>query len=177
MEFNIIYLDVSQAVDELNYARDLIELGQEEEAKRIVDKVLKEIDKAREELDKLETKAIRLRGLIEEIEETTKEEIGEIREEKELRKTEEKEELGELEEEEKKEEEEELEIKGKKETGKVEKVGKRKRKIIPEKEAIIVALSRLPTATPRIRMEAERIIRLYNLTEEDIEKLYRTFFE
>jgi len=162
MEFNTIYLDVSQAVDELNYARDLIELGQEEEAKTIVDKVLKEVDKAREELDKLETKAIRLRGLIEEIEETTKEEIGEIREEKELRKTEEKEELGELEE---KEEEEEL---GKK---------PKKIKFIPEKEAIIVALSRLPTATPRIRMEAERIIRLYNLTEEDIEKLYRTFFE
>jgi len=162
MEFNTIYLDVSQAVDELNYARDLIELGQEEEAKTIVDKVLKEVDKAREELDKLETKAIRLRGLIEEIEETTKEEIGEIGEEKELRKTEEKEELGELEE---KEEEEEL---GKK---------PKKIKFIPEKEAIIVALSRLPTATPRIRMEAERIIRLYNLTEEDIEKLYRTFFE
>ena len=174
MEFNIIYLDVSQAVDELNYARDLIELGQEEEAKTIVEKILKEIDKAREELDKLETKAIRLRGLIEEIEETTKEEIGE---EKELRKTEEKEELGELGELEEKEEKEELEIKGKKETGKVEKVGKRKIKIIPEKEAMIVALSRLPTATPRIRMEAERIIRLYNLTEEDIEKLYRTFFE
>ena len=72
MEFNIIYLDVSQAVDELNYARDLIELGQEEEAKTIVEKILKEVDKAREELDKLETKAIRLRGLIEEIEETTK---------------------------------------------------------------------------------------------------------
>ena len=174
MEFNTIYLDVSQAVDELNYARDLIELGQEEEAKTIVDKVLKEVDKAREELDKLETKAIRLRGLIEEIKEATKEEIGEIGEEKELRKTEEKEELGELEE---KEEKEELEIKGKKETGKVEKVGKSKIKIIPEKEAMIVALSRLPTATPRIRMEAERIIRLYNLTEEDIEKLYRTFFE
>jgi len=172
MEFNTIYLDVSQAVDELNYARDLIELGQEEEAKTIVDKVLKEIDKAREELDKLETKAIRLRGLIEEIEETTKEELGEIGEEK--GKEEELGELGELEE---KEEKEELEIKGKKETGKVEKVGKRKIKIIPEKEAIIVALSRLPTATPRIRMEAERIIRLYNLTEEDIEKLYRTFFE
>ena len=172
MEFNTIYLDVSQAVDELNYARDLIELGQEEEAKTIVDKVLKEIDKAREELDKLETKAIRLRGLIEEIEETTKEELGEIGEEK--GKEEELGELGELEE---KEEKEELEIKGKKETGKVEKVGKRKIKIIPEKEAMIVALSRLPTATPRIRMEAERIIRLYNLTEEDIEKLYRTFFE
>jgi len=162
MEFNTIYLDVSQAVDELNYARDLIELGQEEEAKTIVDKVLKEVDKAREELDKLETKAIRLRGLIEEIKEATKEEIGEIGEEKELRKTEEKEELGELEEKEEKEE-----------------LGKKPKKIkfIPEKEAIIVALSRLPTATPRIRMEAERIIRLYNLTEEDIEKLYRTFFE
>ena len=173
MEFNTIYLDTSQAVDELNYARDLIELGQEEEAKRIVDKVLKEIDKAREELDKLETKAIRLRGLIEEIEETTKEEIGEIGEEKELRKTEEKEELGELGELEEKEEKEELEIE---EKAKEEKKPK-KIKIIPEKEAIIVALSRLPTATPRIRMEAERIIRLYNLTEEDIEKLYRTFFE
>ena len=162
MEFNTIYLDVSQAVDELNYARDLIELGQEEEAKTIVDKVLKEVDKAREELDKLETKAIRLRGLIEEIKEATKEEIGE---EKELRKTEEKEELGELGELEEREEKEEL---GKK---------PKKIKFIPEKEAIIVALSRLPTATPRIRMEAERIIRLYNLTEEDIEKLYRTFFE
>jgi len=173
MEFNTIYLDTSQAVDELNYARDLIELGQEEEAKRIVDKVLKEIDKAREELDKLETKAIRLRGLIEEIEETTKEEIGEIGEEKRLAKVGEKgkeEELGELGE---KEEEKELEIKGKaKEEKKPKKI-----KIIPEKEAMIVALSRLPTATPRIRMEAERIIRLYNLTEEDIEKLYRTFFE
>ena len=173
MEFNTIYLDVSQAVDELNYARDLIELGQEEEAKTIVDKVLKEIDKAREELDKLETKAIRLRGLIEEIEETTKEEIGEIGEEKELRKTEEKEELGELEEEEKKEEEEELETE---EKAKEEKKPK-KIKFIPEKEAMIVALSRLPTATPRIKMEAERIIRLYNLTEEDIEKLYKLFFE
>ena len=162
MEFSTIYLDISQAVDELNYARDLIELGQEEEAKRIIQKILKEIDKAREELDKLETKAIRLRGLIEEIKEATKEEIGEIGEEKELRKTEEKEELGELEEKEEKEE-----------------LGKKPKKIkfIPEKEAIIVALSRLPTATPRIRMEAERIIRLYNLTEEDIEKLYRTFFE
>jgi len=170
MEFNTIYLDVSQAVDELNYARDLIELGQEEEAKTIVDKVLKEVDKAREELDKLETKAIRLRGLIEEIKEATKEEIGEIGEEKELRKTEEKEELGELEE---KEEKEELETE---EKAKEEKKPK-KIKFIPEKEAIIVALSRLPTATPRIRMEAERIIRLYNLTEEDIEKLYRTFFE
>ena len=169
MEFNIIYLDISQAVDELNYARDLIELGQEEEAKTIIQKILKEIDKAREELDKLETKAIRLRGLVEEIKEATKEEIGEIREEKE--------ELGELGELEEKEEEEELEIKGKKETGKVEKVGKSKIKIIPEKEAIIVALSRLPTATPRIKMEAERIIRLYNLTEEDIEKLYKLFFE
>ena len=167
MEFNTRYLDVSQAVDELNYARDLIELGQEEEAKTIVDKVLKEIDKAREELDKLETKAIRLRGLIEEIEETTKEEIGEEKEEKE--------ELGELEELGEKEEKEELEIKGKEKMGKIGKA--RKIKIIPEKEAIIVALSRLPTATPRIRMEAERIIRLYNLTEEDIEKLYRTFFE
>ena len=177
MEFNTIYLDTSQAIDELNYARDLIELGQEEEAKTIIQKILKEIDKAREELDKLETKAIRLRGLIEEIEETTKEEIGEIGEEKRLAKVGEKgkeEKLGELGE---KEEEEELEIKGKKETGKVEKVGKSKIKIIPEKEAMIVALSRLPTATPRIRMEAERIIRLYNLTEEDIEKLYRTFFE
>jgi len=164
MEFNIIYLDVSQAIDELNYARDLIELGQEEEAKTIVEKILKEVDKAREELDKLETKAIRLRGLIEEIEETTKEEIGEIGEEK--GKEEELGELGELEE---REEEEELEIKGKAKPKKI--------KFIPEKEAIIVALSRLPTATPRIRMEAERIIRLYNLTEEDIEKLYRTFFE
>jgi len=170
MEFNTIYLDVSQAIDELNYARDLIELGQEEDAKTIVDKVLKEIDKAREELDKLETKAIRLRGLIEEIKEATKEELGEIGEEKELRKTEEKEELGELEE---KEEKEELKVE---EKAKEEKKPK-KIKFIPEKEAIIVALSRLPTATPRIRMEAERIIRLYNLTEEDIEKLYRTFFE
>jgi len=170
MELNIIYLDVSQAVDELNYARDLIELGQEEEAKTIVEKILKEVDKAREELDKLETKAIRLRGLIEEIEETTKEEIGEIGEEKELRKTEEKEELEELG---KKGEEVELETE---EKAKEEKKPK-KIKFIPEKEAIIVALSRLPTATPRIRMEAERIIRLYNLTEEDIEKLYRTFFE
>ena len=173
MEFNTIYLDISQAVDELNYARDLIELGQEEEAKTIIQKILKEIDKAREELDKLETKAIRLRGLIEEIEETTKEEIGEIGEEKRLAKVGEKgkeEELGELGE---KEEEKELEIKGKaKEEKKPKKI-----KIIPEKEAMIVALSRLPTATPRIRMEAERIIRLYNLTEEDIEKLYRTFFE
>jgi len=162
MEFNIIYLDVSQAVDELNYARDLIELGQEEEAKTIVEKILKEVDKAREELDKLETKAIRLRGLIEEIEETTKEELGEEKEEKE--------EIGELEE---KGEKGELEIKEKEEEEKKPK----KIKFIPEKEAIIVALSRLPTATPRIRMEAERIIRLYNLTEEDIEKLYRTFFE
>ena len=168
MEFNIIYLDVSQAVDELNYARDLIELGQEEEAKTIIQKILKEVDKAREELDKLETKAIRLRGLIEEIEETTKEELGEIGEEK--GKEEELGELGELGE---KEEKEELEIE---EKAKEEKKPK-KIKFIPEKEAIIVALSRLPTATPRIRMEAERIIRLYNLTEEDIEKLYRTFFE
>jgi len=167
MEFNIIYLDVSQAIDELNYARDLIELGQEEEAKTIVEKILKEVDKAREELDKLETKAIRLRGLIEEIEETTKEESEETEEEKE--------ELGELGELGEKEEEEKLEIKGKKEIGKIGKA--RKIKFIPEKEAMIVALSRLPTATPRIRMEAERIIRLYNLTEEDIEKLYRTFFE
>jgi len=173
MEFNTIYLDISQAVDELNYARDLIELGQEEEAKTIIQKILKEIDKAREELDKLETKAIRLRGLIEEIEETTKEEIGEIGEEKELRKTEEKEELGELGELEEREEKEELEIE---EKAKEEKKPK-KIKFIPEKEAIIVALGILPTATPRIRMEAERIIRLYNLTEEDIEKLYRTFFE
>ena len=170
MELNIIYLDVSQAVDELNYARDLIELGQEEEAKTIVEKILKEVDKAREELDKLETKAIRLRGLIEEIEETTKEEIGEIGEEKELRKTEEKEELEELG---KKGEEVELETE---EKAKEEKKPK-KIKFILEKEAMIVALSRLPTATPRIKMEAERIIRLYNLTEEDIEKLYRTFFE
>jgi len=165
MEFNIIYLDISQAIDELNYARDLIELGQEEEAKTIIEKILKEIDKVREELDKLETKAIRLRGLIEEIKEATKEESEETEEEKGK-----EEEIGELGE---KEEKGELEVEEKEEEEKKPK----KIKFIPEKEAIIVALSRLPTATPRIRMEAERIIRLYNLTEEDIEKLYRTFFE
>lgn len=165
MELNIIYLDVSQAIDELNYARELIESGLEEEAKTIIEKVLKEIDKAREKLDKLETKAVRLRGLVEEIEEATKEELGEeeIEEEKEIVGLGEEKEIGEI----GKETKEKKELKEK----------SRKIKYIPEKEAMIVALSRLPTATPRIRMEAERIIRLYNLTEEDIEKLYRTFFE
>jgi len=49
-------------------------------------------------------------------------------------------------------------------------------KLIPEKEAMTVAISRLPPATTRIREKAKEIIEKYNLTEEDVDRLYRYFF-
>lgn len=53
----------------------------------------------------------------------------------------------------------------------------RKVKVLTEKEAITVALSRLPSATEKIKRKAEVIIEKYGLTEEEIGRLYRYYFE
>lgn len=45
-------------------------------------------------------------------------------------------------------------------------------KLIPERDAVIVAISKLPSASEKIRVKAEEIIRKYNLTERDVERLY-----
>jgi len=49
-------------------------------------------------------------------------------------------------------------------------------KLIPEKEAMIVALSKLPSATAKMKEKAREIIEKYNLTEEEVNRLYRYFF-
>jgi len=45
-------------------------------------------------------------------------------------------------------------------------------KPIPERDAVIVAISKLPSANEKIRVKADEIIRKYNLTERDVERLY-----
>ena len=50
-------------------------------------------------------------------------------------------------------------------------------RLIPEKEAITVALSKLPSATPKIKEKAMIVIEKYGLTEEEVDKLYKYFFE
>ena len=48
-------------------------------------------------------------------------------------------------------------------------------------EALVVALSKKPNLPERlkekVRKEAEKIIKKYNLTPEDVERLYEAFFE
>ena len=50
-------------------------------------------------------------------------------------------------------------------------------RLIPEKEAITVALSKLPSATPKIKEKAMIVIEKYGLTEEEVDRLYKYFFE
>ena len=50
-------------------------------------------------------------------------------------------------------------------------------KLIPEKEAVTVALSKLPSATPKIKERARKVIEKYGLTEEEVDRLYKYFFE
>jgi len=50
-------------------------------------------------------------------------------------------------------------------------------KLIPERDAVIVAISKLPSTSEKIRVKAEEIIKKYNLTERDVERLYVYYLE
>ncbi len=47
---------------------------------------------------------------------------------------------------------------------------------IPEREAVIVAMYRLPRTSEKVKREAEKIIERYELTEYDIERLCQHYF-
>ena len=135
-----VYLDTYGAENELDTIEAFKELADEEEVRKRIQKVLIEVETAKNKLDEIERRCKIVLASAARHRKTVEEALVEVREiEREIEE-------------------------------------RQRIKLIPEKEAITVAISRLPNATDKVKEKAARIIEKYDLTESDVDRIYRYYF-